>query len=76
MLRADEDPYGHPAPGATSPTAATYFAAPGTPRADDLRRLADVLNAGSKVAVLAGAGALHARDQLLELAEIASGRRS
>jgi pyruvate dehydrogenase (quinone) len=39
------------------------------PREDDLRRAADVLNAGRKVAILAGAGALHATDELIEVAE-------
>jgi pyruvate dehydrogenase (quinone)/pyruvate oxidase len=36
----------------------------------DIRRAADVLNAGSKVAILAGAGALHATDELEQLAEV------
>jgi pyruvate dehydrogenase (quinone) len=36
---------------------------------DDLRRTADILNAGQKVAILAGAGALHATDELEQLAE-------
>ncbi len=35
----------------------------------DLRRAADVLNAGKKVAILAGAGALQASDELQEVAE-------
>ncbi len=35
----------------------------------DLRAAAAVLNAGRKVAILAGAGALHATDELLEVAE-------
>jgi pyruvate dehydrogenase (quinone) len=35
----------------------------------DLRAAADVLNAGRKVAILAGAGALHATDELIEVAE-------
>src|SRR4051794_13157006 len=38
------------------------------PQENDLRRAADVLNAGQKVAILAGAGALHATDQLIEVA--------
>jgi pyruvate dehydrogenase (quinone)/pyruvate oxidase len=67
---ADEDPYTHPAPARPPSTAATYFPAPGRPRDADLWRLADVLNSGSKVAILAGAGALHARTELLEVAEL------
>src|SRR3954468_18188785 len=36
----------------------------------DLRRAADVLNAGEKVAMLAGAGALQATDEVIEIADI------
>jgi pyruvate dehydrogenase (quinone) len=36
----------------------------------DVRIAADVLNAGNKVAILAGAGALHASDELMEVAEL------
>jgi pyruvate dehydrogenase (quinone) len=39
----------------------------------DLERAATILNAGSRVAIMAGAGALGARDELLELAEIVAG---
>jgi pyruvate dehydrogenase (quinone) len=39
------------------------------PRHEDLQRAAAVLNAGKKVAILAGAGALHATDQLIAVAE-------
>jgi pyruvate dehydrogenase (quinone)/pyruvate oxidase len=39
------------------------------PASDDLRRAADVLNNGKKIAVLAGRGALHATDELERLAE-------
>ncbi len=39
------------------------------PREVDLRRAADVLNAGSKVAMLVGAGALGAADQVAQTAE-------
>jgi pyruvate dehydrogenase (quinone) len=38
------------------------------PRDEDLRRAADVLNAGSKVAMLVGAGALGAADEVIETA--------
>jgi pyruvate dehydrogenase (quinone)/pyruvate oxidase len=40
------------------------------PDEDDLRRAADVLNAGKKVTILAGRGALGATDELLKVAEI------
>jgi pyruvate dehydrogenase (quinone) len=39
------------------------------PAADDLRAAADALNAGRKVAILAGAGALHACEELVAVAE-------
>ncbi|WP_448188764.1 thiamine pyrophosphate-requiring protein [Azospirillum sp. sgz301742] len=40
------------------------------PADEDLRRAADALNAGSKVAILVGAGALHATDEVIEVADI------
>jgi pyruvate dehydrogenase (quinone)/pyruvate oxidase len=40
------------------------------PRQEDLQRAADVLNAGKKVVILAGRGALDATDELIETAEI------
>ena len=44
--------------------------------ADDLQRAADILNAGEKVAMLVGAGALGAADEVVEVAETARrGRR-
>ncbi|HET7599800.1 MAG TPA: thiamine pyrophosphate-requiring protein [Gemmatimonadales bacterium] len=39
------------------------------PREDDLRRAADVLNAGERVAMLVGQGALGATDEVLETAD-------
>jgi pyruvate dehydrogenase (quinone) len=43
--------------------------APGRPSDEDLERLAGLLNEGGKIAILAGAGARHARQELLTLAE-------
>jgi pyruvate dehydrogenase (quinone) len=40
------------------------------PSDDDLRRAADVLNAGQRVAMLIGAGAFDAYDELIEIADI------
>src|SRR6201994_1305447 len=40
------------------------------PADDDLDRAAAVLNAGSKVAMLVGQGALHASDEVAEIAEV------
>jgi pyruvate dehydrogenase (quinone) len=39
------------------------------PQDDDLRRAADVLNAGKRVAILVGAGALNASKQVMEMAD-------
>jgi pyruvate dehydrogenase (quinone)/pyruvate oxidase len=66
---AEQDPYEHPAPARAPETAPVFFPAPGRPREEDLQRLAGVLNEGQKVAILAGAGALHARPELLAVAE-------
>jgi pyruvate dehydrogenase (quinone) len=40
------------------------------PREDELERAADVLNAGSRVAMLIGQGALHAADEVIEVADM------
>lgn len=40
------------------------------PHEQDLRAAADVLNAGKKVAMLVGQGALHAADEVVEVAEL------
>src|SRR5688500_6516853 len=40
------------------------------PKAADLQRAADILNSGERVAMLVGAGALHATDVVIETAEI------
>jgi pyruvate dehydrogenase (quinone) len=46
------------------------YAAPKTvPYERELRHAADVLNAGKKVAILAGAGALHATDEVIAVAD-------
>lgn len=46
-----------------------YTSLPLLPADDDIRRAADVLNAGRKVAMLVGAGALHATDEIIAVAE-------
>ena len=66
---ADANPWASVAPASTPATAATWIAPPGLPRADDLARAAEVLNAGRKIVLLAGAGALGARRELLEVAD-------
>src|SRR5205085_7377383 len=40
------------------------------PNESDLRHAADILNAGEKAAMLVGAGALHATDEVIEVADI------
>jgi pyruvate dehydrogenase (quinone) len=66
---ADADPWQHVAPASAPKTAAVYLQPPGMPSEQELQRLADFLNEGKKIAILAGAGALHARDELLAVAE-------
>jgi pyruvate dehydrogenase (quinone) len=40
------------------------------PADEELRKAADILNSGERVAILAGAGCFHAKDELIEVAEI------
>ncbi len=40
------------------------------PAEDELRRAAGILNAGEKVAILVGQGALHATDEVIEVADL------
>jgi pyruvate dehydrogenase (quinone) len=40
------------------------------PRDEDLQRAADLLNAGKRVAMLVGAGALQATDEVIEIADV------
>ena len=46
-----------------------YSAPSVVPRQQDLQRAAEVLNAGKKVAILVGAGALHATDEVIAVAQ-------
>jgi pyruvate dehydrogenase (quinone) len=55
---------------ATIHSSSAYSTPVVTPSREDLRRAADVLNRGTKVAILAGAGARHASDELAEVADI------
>ncbi|HEX3946111.1 MAG TPA: thiamine pyrophosphate-dependent enzyme [Acidimicrobiales bacterium] len=66
---ADANPWDAPAPAVIKPTAPVFLAPPGIPRAEDLRAAADVLNAGEKVVMLVGAGALGARAEVLAAAQ-------
>lgn len=66
---ADADPYQHVAPARPPATAPVYLPAPGRARMEDLEAAARVLNEAEKIAILAGAGALHARDEVLAVAD-------
>jgi pyruvate dehydrogenase (quinone) len=66
---AGADPWQHVAPASAPKTAAVYLQPAGLPSLEDLQRLADFLNDGHKIGILAGAGALHAREELLGVAE-------
>ena len=46
-----------------------YSAPSVTPRTEDLKRAAEVLNSGKKVAILVGAGAMLATDEVIQVAE-------
>jgi pyruvate dehydrogenase (quinone) len=69
VAAADELPYEGVAPARLPVTAPVFAAAPGQPRQADLERAAAVLNQGENVVMLVGAGALHARDEVLLVAE-------
>jgi pyruvate dehydrogenase (quinone) len=66
---ADADPYQHVAPARPPKTSPIYLPPPGRARAEDLEAAARVLNEGEKIAILAGAGALHAREEVLAVAD-------
>jgi pyruvate dehydrogenase (quinone) len=66
---AGAGPWRDVAPPAAPRASATGHASPGLPSPEDLRRLADFLNEGGKIAILAGAGALDAREELIAVAE-------
>jgi pyruvate dehydrogenase (quinone) len=66
---AGADPWQHVAPARTPQTAPVMLSAPGRPTDHDLERVADLLGDGKKIAILAGAGARHARAELLAVAE-------
>ena len=47
-----------------------YTAVAGAPNPHELKHAAEVLNAGKRVAILVGAGALHATDEVMEVADV------
>ena len=70
IAEADTTPWASVAPAHAPQTSPIYLPPPGVPREADLKRAAEVLNAGTKVVILAGAGALHAGDSLVAVAEV------
>ena len=54
-------------------SAVLYAAAHPLPHRGSLQQAADIINRGSKVAILAGAGCLKAREEILQLAERVAG---
>ncbi len=50
------------------PTGVGYVRPSIVPHDEDIRRAADVLNQGEKIAILVGAGALHATDEVIAIA--------
>jgi pyruvate dehydrogenase (quinone) len=66
-LPYEEPPRAHGALYAGEPGYRDPVVRPGD---EDLRRAAEVLNAGSKVAMLVGQGAKHATDEVIEVAEL------
>ena len=66
---AGANPWDAPAPAVIKPTSPNFLPAPGVPSRPQLDAAADVLNEGSQVVMLVGAGALHARDEVLAVAE-------
>ena len=57
------------ATGRTTPHR-TYAISGNVPPQDDLKAAAEVINKGKRIAILAGQGALHASDELVQLAEL------
>jgi pyruvate dehydrogenase (quinone) len=70
VLEADTPAPGGPAPARVPHSSPVFISPPGLPRDADLRRAADVLNKGERVAILAGAGALGATAELREVASM------
>lgn len=66
---ADAQPWPSVAPADPPATAPVFLPASGIPRTEDLESAAQILNASSRVTILAGTGALHARDEVLSVAE-------
>ncbi|SDH54962.1 pyruvate dehydrogenase (quinone)/pyruvate oxidase [Nonomuraea jiangxiensis] len=69
VAEAGADPYRHVAPARTPHTMPVYLTPPGIPRPEDIEWAAEVLNHAERPAILVGAGALGARQEVLAVAE-------
>ncbi|RVX42757.1 pyruvate oxidase [Nonomuraea polychroma] len=69
VAEADADPYKHVAPVRLPQTAPVYLQSSGIPRQEDVEWAAEVLNRAERPAMLVGQGALHARQEVLAVAE-------
>jgi pyruvate dehydrogenase (quinone) len=67
---ADTPPSDGPAPARPPETSPRWLPVHGVPRNSDLKAAAEVLNQGSKIAILAGAGAIGAESELRATAEL------
>jgi pyruvate dehydrogenase (quinone)/pyruvate decarboxylase len=70
LMKLSDDKRSMRNPGARS--SSSWSPPLSAPPADQLRAAASVINAGSRVAVLAGQGALSARDEIIQLADVLS----
>ncbi|MGP3958817.1 thiamine pyrophosphate-dependent enzyme [Nonomuraea sp. 3N208] len=69
VAEAGADPYQHVAPARLPQTAPVYLRPSGIPRQEDVEWAAEVLNHAERPAMLVGQGALHARQEVLAVAE-------
>jgi len=67
LLPAVQDP---PREHGTVHSGTGYCSPRVVPRSSDLERAAEILNTGKRVAMLVGAGALHATDEVIQVADI------
>ncbi|MEO3869936.1 thiamine pyrophosphate-dependent enzyme [Nonomuraea sp. B12E4] len=70
VAEAGSDPYRHVAPARVPHTMPVYLPQPGIPRQEDVEWAAEVLNHAERPAMLVGAGALGARQEVLAVAEV------
>ena len=70
IAEAGSNPWSAPAPAVVKPTAPIYLPPSGRPEPTQVDSAAAVLNAGTNVVMLVGAGALHAREEVLAVAEV------